>query len=299
MRFGHVQLWLAAAAALRTSALRGLAWAPRTAQRSALKVLHRQLHLALPLRGGALARGSATADGATADEAAAVGLAPIVICGPSGVGKGTLLARLFQACGDRSGYAVSHTTRAARPGEAEGKDYFFTDRASMLAAVARGEFLEHVEVHGNKYGTSYAAVRSVVDGGKVCVLDLDCQGVREIMERPRPGFAPLFVFVRPPSVEVLQLRLERRNTETASQIAGRVTTARGELLWAAGEAGDFGRFDGLVENADLDEATRALFELVARWHPHLAPRLQFPVAEAAADAPHVATPTIVGAQILR
>jgi guanylate kinase len=206
---------------------------------------------------------------------------------------------LFHACGDGSGFAVSHTTRAARPGEAEGKDYFFTDRASMLAAVARGEFLEHVEVHGNKYGTSYAAVRSVVDAGKVCVLDLDCQGVREIMERPRPGFAPRFVFVRPPSVDALQLRLERRNTETASQIAGRVATARVELVWAAGDEGDFGRFDGVVENADLEEATAALFALVARWHPHLAPKLMLPGTEAAAGALQIALPAVVGATVLR
>ena len=96
------------------------------------------------------------------------------------------------------------------------------------------------------------------------------------MERPRPGFAPLFVFIRPPSVEVLQKRLEQRNTETASQIAGRVQTARGELVWAAGDSGDFSRFDGVVENADLDVATRELFLLVSQWHPHLAPRLVFP-----------------------
>jgi hypothetical protein len=153
MRFGNAELLLAAAVALRTSAFRGPALTPRTAKRSVLSSLQRQLHFSFPLRGGALASRAA------ASQEAAIGLAPIVICGPSGVGKGTLLARLFHACGDGSGFAVSHTTRAARPGEAEGKDYFFTDRASMLAAVARGEFLEHVEVHGNKYGRALGGRR--------------------------------------------------------------------------------------------------------------------------------------------
>jgi len=271
MHLSILQMFVAAVVALRTHAFRGLPWKPRMSERSAPVLLQRQL----------LHVGSSNVDGgvaieARASQAAAIGMAPIVICGPSGVGKGTLLARLFEACGDASGFAVSHTTRACRPGETEGVDYYFTTRESMLAGIERGEFLEHVEVHGNKYGTSYAAVHAVVSAGKVCFLDLDCQGVREIMERPRPGFAPHFVFIRPPSVEALQRRLEERNTETASQIAGRVSTARGELLWAAGEAGDFGRFDGVVENADLDQATRTLFALVAQWHPHLAPRLKLP-----------------------
>ena len=291
MHLSILQLFVAAAVALRTHALRGLSWKPKMIGRSLKASPQGQTHARRSNVDGV--SNSGTRFGQTP----ATAMAPIVICGPSGVGKGTLLARLFHTCGDCSGFAVSHTTRACRPGETEGVDYYFTTRESMLAGIERGEFLEHVEVHGNKYGTSYAAVDAVVSAGKVCFLDLDCQGVREIMERPRPGFAPHFVFIRPPSVEALQRRLEERNTESASQIAGRVSTARGELLWAAGEAGDFGRFDGVVENADLDEATRTLFALVAQWHPHLAPRLklQFP-PKAKADELNTSVPTVEAIQ---
>jgi hypothetical protein len=97
----------------------------------------------------------------------------VVICGPSGVGKGTLLTRLIQAHPDRFGFCVSHTTRAPRPGEINGVHYHFCDVAEMEAAIGRGEFLEHARVHSNIYGTSLAAVEAVSRAGKTCLLDID------------------------------------------------------------------------------------------------------------------------------
>jgi len=98
---------------------------------------------------------------------------PVVICGPSGVGKGTLLTRLIQAHPDRFGFCVSHTTRAPRPGEVDGVHYHFCDTAQMEEAIRRGEFLEHARVHANIYGTSISAVEAVSRAGKTCLLDID------------------------------------------------------------------------------------------------------------------------------
>jgi hypothetical protein len=100
---------------------------------------------------------------------------PVVIAGPSGVGKGTLIGKLLQAFPGAFGFSVSHTTRAPRPGEVDGKDYHFTTLPLMEAAIARGEFLEHAKVHGNYYGTSFAAVKDVAGAGKICLLDIDIQ----------------------------------------------------------------------------------------------------------------------------
>jgi guanylate kinase len=100
---------------------------------------------------------------------------PIVVIGPSGVGKGTLIARLMAELPGKVAVTVSHTTRRKRPEEQEGVQYHFTDRADFEAAVARGEFLEYAEVHGNLYGTSKSAVDACSAQGKVAVLEIDVQ----------------------------------------------------------------------------------------------------------------------------
>ena len=128
-------------------------------------------------------------------------LRPLVVCGPSGVGKGTIINRFMDATGDRRdapqfGFSVSHTTRKPRPGEVDGKHYHFVTREQMEAKIRSGEFLEHAEVHGNLYGTS---VQSLLDvsrvsdvgmsrlggtpgSGRQCLLDIDVEGVRSVKE---------------------------------------------------------------------------------------------------------------------
>ena len=100
---------------------------------------------------------------------------PLVIAGPSGVGKGTLIEKLLKDFPTFFVFSVSHTTRAPRPGEENGRSYHFTTVPLMEAAISKGEFLEHAKVHGNFYGTSYAAIKNVADQGKVCILDIDVQ----------------------------------------------------------------------------------------------------------------------------
>ncbi len=97
---------------------------------------------------------------------------PLVLCGPSGVGKSTLVARLTKEYPDAFGFSVSHTTRGPRPGEQEGVSYHYVSREDMVMAIGNDEFIENAEFSGNMYGTSKAAVQSVMDQGRICILDI-------------------------------------------------------------------------------------------------------------------------------
>ncbi|XP_032482735.1 guanylate kinase isoform X5 [Phocoena sinus] len=125
---------------------------------------------------------------------------PVVLSGPSGAGKSTLLKRLLQEHSSIFGFSVSHTTRDPRPGEENGKDYYFVTREVMQRDIAAGDFIEHAEFSGNLYGTSKAAVRAVQAMNRICVLDVDLQGVRNIK---KTDLRPVYIFVQPPSLDVL------------------------------------------------------------------------------------------------
>ncbi|VFQ78496.1 unnamed protein product [Cuscuta campestris] len=105
---------------------------------------------------------------------------PIVISGPSGVGKGTLISKLMEEFPSKFGFSVSHTTRAPRVKEQDGVHYHFTDRCTMEKEIRDGKFLEFATVHGNLYGTSVDAVEVVADSGKRCILDIDVQGAKSV-----------------------------------------------------------------------------------------------------------------------
>ncbi len=183
---------------------------------------------------------------------------PLIITGPSGVGKGTLIRRLLGEYPTRFGFSCSHTTRGPRPGEEEGVDYKFTTRALMAAAIEAGLFLEHATVHGNLYGTSFEAVQKVQDAGKICVLDIDVQGVISVKEAASRGkiydLRPLYVFIAPPSLEILESRLRGRETETEEDVRQRTNNARKEVEYGATE----GNFDKIVTNDDLETAYQDL-----------------------------------------
>nr|CAH7761188.1 unnamed protein product [Callosobruchus chinensis] len=174
-------------------------------------------------------------------------LRPVVFCGPSGSGKSTLLQRLMRDHPDAFGYSVSHTTRKPRPGEVDGVHYHFTTRDQMLEAIRDGQFLEHATFSGNMYGTSKTAVEDVAKTGKVCVLDIDVQGVKQVKQT---DLQPWLIFIEPPSLEVLEARLKARKTETEDSLAQR--------LKVAGEEMDYGKTPGnfhvIVTNDNLDEA---------------------------------------------
>ncbi|XP_064340618.1 guanylate kinase isoform X3 [Camelus dromedarius] len=167
-----------------------------------------------------------TAEPKTPGDQGMSGPRPVVLSGPSGAGKSTLLKRLLQEHGSIFGFSVSHTTRNPRPGEENGKDYYFVTREVMQRDIAAGDFIEHAEFSGNLYGTSKAAVRAVQAMNRICVLDVDLQGVRNIK---KTDLQPIYICVQPPSLDVLEQRLRQRNTETEESLAKRLAAARADM----------------------------------------------------------------------
>ncbi|KAG5722167.1 Guanylate kinase [Termitomyces sp. T112] len=156
-------------------------------------------------------------------------LRPLVLFGPSGVGKSTLLTRLFAEFPDRFGFSVSHTTRSPRPGEVDGKQYHFVTAQRFRELRQQDAFIEHAEFSGNYYGTSFDTVRSVQELGRRCILDIDAQGVRQIKNT---NLDPVYLFISPPSLVVLRSRLQQRGTETEAAVQKRLATALKEIEYA-------------------------------------------------------------------
>lgn len=166
-----------------------------------------------------------------------------MITGPSGVGKGTLVARLRERHPDLW-LSVSATTRAPRAGEEEGHHYFFLDRAAFERQVATGGFLEWAEFAGNLYGTPRGAVQERLEAGRTVLLEIELEGARQVRRSFPAGFQ---VLLRPPSFEELERRIRGRGTDSEEAIARRLARAREEL---AAEA----EFDAVVVNDDLERA---------------------------------------------
>ncbi|KAJ1478508.1 P-loop containing nucleoside triphosphate hydrolase protein [Baffinella frigidus] len=186
---------------------------------------------------------------------AADGAGTLVLAGPSGVGKGTLINKLKAEYGEVFGFSVSHTTRDPRPGEVDKVHYNFVKKELMEKEIEDGLFLESANVHGNFYGTSIAAVQKVVNDGQVCILDIDIQGVRSCRKAELPG---IYVFIVPPCMEELEARLRGRGTETEDKILKRMENAKGEVR----EKDEPGLFDHQIVNDDIDEAYAKLRTLL-------------------------------------
>ncbi|MGN0774757.1 MAG: guanylate kinase [Candidatus Ventricola sp.] len=152
-----------------------------------------------------------------------------VFSGPSGVGKGTLNAKLIAEFGDQIAFSVSATTRAPREGEIDGKHYFFISRQEFENRIANNDFLEYAQFAGNCYGTPRPYVMSLLEQGKNVLLEIEVQGAMQVMERMPECVS---IFVLPPSYEELEHRLRGRGTETEEKIAQRLATARHELTFA-------------------------------------------------------------------
>ncbi len=171
----------------------------------------------------------------------------IIIAAPSGGGKSTVLKRVFAQVPDLL-FSISHTTRAPREGEENGREYFFVDEAAFRELIAKGAFLEWAEVHGRLYGTSRAELDRARRGGKDLVLDIDVQGAQQILGAQPQG---LSIFLKPPSEEVLKQRLEGRGSESAESAAVRLRNATGEIQRAS-------EFRYVVVNDRLDTTVDAV-----------------------------------------
>jgi guanylate kinase len=176
----------------------------------------------------------------------------VVISGPSGVGKDTVLRKVFEL--DPSlRYSVSYTTRAPRPGEVDGVAYSFVDEPTFQAMAQRGEFLETAVVHGRRYGTSRARVGEALERGEDIVLKIDVQGARQLRGRVDGA---VFIFLLPPSAEVLEERLRGRGTDDDASVRRRAEDAVRELEEAE-------RYDHRVVNDDVERAAREILSIVA------------------------------------
>lgn len=178
----------------------------------------------------------------------------MVLAGPSGVGKSTVIAELRRIRAPLW-FSVSATTRAARPGEVDGRDYHFVDAAEFDRMIADGELLEWAEIHGGMHrsGTPRAPVDEHLARGEPVLLELDLAGARAVRAQ-RPD--ALFIFLEPPSWEVLVGRLIGRGTEATEVIDRRLATAREELAASS-------EFDLVLVNHDVGETARRLVELSA------------------------------------
>ncbi|HEX6389116.1 MAG TPA: guanylate kinase [Solirubrobacteraceae bacterium] len=175
-----------------------------------------------------------------------------VITGPSGVGKGTLI-RLLRERFPELTLSVSATTREPRPGETQGVDYWFLTPDEFERRVQAGDFVEHAEYSGNRYGT----LRDQLPGDRPVLLEIEVQGARQVRETMPEAVQ---IFIRPPSDDALRDRLVGRGTDTSEQVQARLQVAEDELA----AADEFGH---VVVNDRLDEAVDELERIVRRYTP--------------------------------
>jgi guanylate kinase len=174
-----------------------------------------------------------------------------IICAPSGAGKTSLVAELLRR--DRKArLSVSHTTRAPRPGEQDGRDYHFVSRPMFEAMIGRGEFLESAEVHGNLYGTSQAWIDEQLARDVDIVLEIDWQGAQQVRRLIAEAIG---IFILPPSPDTLRRRLIDRGQDSEAVIERRLQAARGEIAHLA-------EFDYVMINNNFDDAVEDLVSIV-------------------------------------
>ncbi len=173
----------------------------------------------------------------------------LVITGPSGAGKSSILKALPE---EEFYFSVSHTTRAPRPGEIDGKDYYFISEQEFKEKIEKGEFLEWVRVHDTYYGTSKAEIEKAFSQGKHIVFDIEVNGATRLKYLFRKE--AVFVFIAPPNLEELEKRLLKRGTESKEKIEKRLLRAKEELKFASW-------FDYVIINEEL-EVSRALLKSI-------------------------------------
>lgn len=182
----------------------------------------------------------------------------IVISGPSGVGKSTLVSKVRETMKDLE-FSVSCTTRNPRPGEEHGKSYYFLSHEEFEEKSKNDEFLEQAQVFANRYGTLKSEVINRIKEGRRTILDIDLQGaiqIREAMAKdPLLAKVTSFIMIVPPSLALLEERLRNRGTESCEQLSLRIAAAKKELA-------GFRTYDYLVVNDDLTKAANDLQEVL-------------------------------------
>lgn len=172
----------------------------------------------------------------------------LILSGPSGCGKSTLLKNVYKEISDYY-FSISTTTREPRVGEEDGVDYLFVKREEFEEDIKNGHFLEWAEVHGNYYGTSLKPINKALKKGKLVIFDIDVQG-HEIVRKKLDSIVTS-VFITTPNLDVLEERLNSRDTDSKKVISKRLDNARHEIK-------SFQKYDYLIINDDLEKASKEL-----------------------------------------
>ena len=175
-----------------------------------------------------------------------------VVSAPSGAGKTTLCKGITDSLENLT-HSISYTTRSPRPGETDGRDYYFVGADRFRDMVRAGDFAEHAEVHGNLYGTSKRVLDDMIKEGVDVILDIDTQGARQIKSHFSTA---VFVFIMPPSLAILEERLRNRKSDHEDEIRKRLKRAVDEIR-------DYGMYDYIVVNRDFERALSELRSIVA------------------------------------
>ncbi len=184
----------------------------------------------------------------------------IVVSGFSGSGKGTIMSRLLEEHPDTYALSISATTRAPRPGESHGREYFFVSAEEFESMIARGELIEYAKYVNHYYGTPKEYVSQQLGLGKDVILEIEIQGARKVKE----AFPDtLLLFVTPPSAEELKRRLVDRGTEEESVVASRLSRA-----WQ--EAQGVEAYDYLIVNDQLEECVQKVHQIIQNEHARVA-----------------------------
>ncbi len=174
-----------------------------------------------------------------------------VVSAPSGAGKTSLCRGVCESIPNLY-YSISHTTRPPRPGEVDGKDYFFTDEELFRKRIDHQDFLEWAEVYGNLYGTSREVVSNYTEKGIDVILDVDAQGAMNIKKKCADG---VYIYILPPSFDTLRQRLTDRNLDSEAEIARRLQKAR-EEIW------NYRQYYYLLINEDYAEALKDIESII-------------------------------------
>ncbi len=175
-----------------------------------------------------------------------------VISAPSGAGKTTLLRGVMSSL-EKVTFSVSHTTRPPRDGEVDGREYHFVSRETFSQMIADDKFIEHADVHGNLYGTSYVSIMQQQKQGYDVILDIDVQGAAILRSKEEVDAA--FVFIAPPSLVEVERRLRGRGTESEEMVTVRLKNAKTEL-------GSMTEYDYVIVNTEIQDSTSLLQSII-------------------------------------